>query len=531
MKLLKKNALLLTLLATTAGLAVGCGSQNDSEGGWDKVSERDPIEPTSETIIIWWNNYQVPDNPEDESTRTGSKYREYWYAKDLIAAFETEHPNIKVETVYKGAYAAIAKEAATALSGGNQPNIVSCYGDSVATFRTAVADSVLDMAPYAVSLKNDADYNQNYLDIEKGMYDNGLYSMPYSKSAETLVVNESVFSKVGAGEAGKTVDGKYTAPVAAASKVAYSIPQNIYDVMDVARKMKADFPDLFANQKDDQGYFTAVPFCWDSAENMFISALQNSGIAYTNGAGATAVERVLFNNQDAKNLVIQLKKWNNEGLFATQNQLPITNATKGYHEYSSNMVSQGKIFMAVSSTAGARYFAMDGGYKASFNHMPSWKENGKTAEAKVISQGPSLCFFDKGEVQNDASFIFYKYLTNATNSGKLAANTSYFPLRAEGYNNDTIKAAVAANAAGITLDASYSDKCNAYTGAVLALNETYSSENNYFLSPVFEESAATRTAVGNLITTVFNDHTATTDADIKTLVDNAFKSAAASVLA
>ena len=542
MKLMKKRAVLLTLMATSAGLLASCGSETKCEdrenASFIDVEKITPTEPTEKVTIDWWNNYQEPDSTKtDEENRNNSNYKEYYYAKDLIDAFSKEHPNIEVVQSYKGSYSDIVTATSNALATGDQPNIVSCYGDSVAVFRKANEDAVLNMTGYAKNLTEDSDFNQNYLNIEKGMYTTGYYSLPYSKSAETLVVNQSMFDLVGEGSAGATTttvkDGVttnvYTAPVAISSKTKYNIPENIYELVDVARKIKADFPTLFANQKDSDGYFTAVPFCWDSSENMFISALQNSGIKYTDGLKTTAACRVLFKNDDAKRLMVQLKKWNNEGLFCTQNQLPITNAANQKHQYSSNMLVAGSIAMCVSSTAGARYFATDGGFKASFNHTVSWDEDGKAKDAKVISQGPSLCFFDKGKTANDAAFIFYQYLTNAKNSGNLASKTSYFPLRNKGYEVDSIKTAMEKSETGVDASASYSDKNSAYTGDVLSLNKTYTSENAYFLSPVFEESSATRTAIGNLVTEVFNG-TASTDADIEKLVNDAFDNAYAKVL-
>ncbi len=538
MKLVKKQALLLTLLASAAGILAGCSGDNTSSE--ESVEKITPVEPTEKVTIKWWNNYQVPTGTaeEIEATKTSSTYKEYWFATELIDAFEQAHPNIDVEMSYKGSYSEIVTATSTALGTGDQPNFVSCYGDSVAVFRDASEDAVLDMTGYAQNLIEDADFNQNYLFIEKGMYGKKFYSLPYSKSGETLVVNQSMFDKVGEGKAGtdttKTTDGKtvavYTAPVAVASKKAYDMPENIYDLMDLARTIKTDFPTTFANQRDSDGYFTAVPFCWDSAENMFISALKNSGIDYTDGTKDTAAARVLFNNQKAKDLMIQIKKWNNEGLFCTQSQLPITNAAKQYHQYSSNMVVAGSIAMCVSSTAGARYFATDGGFKASFNHPVSWAKDGKANDAYVISQGPSLCFFDKGKAANDASFIFYQYLTKAENTGALAAATSYFPLREKGYENTTISSAISAYST-VTAEKKYSEKTTAYTGGVLSLNKTYTANGNYFLSPVFSESSATRTAVGKLVAEVLDNQTATTDEAIKAAVDTAFTNAYTAIMA
>ena len=504
----------LAILATITSL-VGCNS-TASEATVDFTKE-------GEGEVIWWNNYQDPteDKVDEETARKSNTYREYYYAKDLIEAFQKEYPNIKITTVYKGSYSNIKQAVDSALTGGGLPCIATCYPDSVYSWNEAGA--IQDMTGAAEILAKDSDYNQSYLTIEKSMYKSGtLLTLPYSKSAETFVYNETVFNKEGEGECG-TSNKTYTAPVAASTKTKYSVPTNWDELIATAKKIKADFPDVFANQKDSDGYFTAVPFCWDSAENMVISLFKNAGIDYT-ANGDSITSRVLFNNTKAKELLIQLKKWNNEGLIATQNQLPITNASKGYHAYGSNLFCNGKIFMSVSSTAGSRYFTNDG-FLANMTKTLAWS-NGSQADAKVISQGPSLAFFKtQDDNVSQAAFTFYKYLTNATNSANLAVNTSYFPLRTSAANNEKVKALTTAAATKPADNASTIDKGNYYAGTVMKINDTLTSTDSYFLSPVTKESADCRTAVGNMISTIFNDKTATTDAEIETLVTTALTNA------
>ncbi len=521
MKLMKRKS--LGILALTTLMLVGCG---------DKTSEKkdDSGNSDKQVEVIWWNNYAVPSEGTEEENRKKTTYTEYYYATDLIKAFEAANPNIKITMSYKGNYSKIYSAIKEGMATGNIPTIASTYQDNVAYYLDN--DVSYDMSEFAKELEKDSDFNQNYLSIEKGVFSGKYYSLPYSKSAETLVVNQTVFDQEGAGKSGTDTTNSsgaavYTAPEAVASKTKYSIPQNFYEMIEVARKMKVDYPSLFENQRDDNGYFTTVPFCWDSAENMFISLLKNSGNTYTNGAANTAPERLAWNSDAVKSIVKQLKKWNNEGLIATQNQLPETDTTNHYHEYSSTMVTRGQIFMAVSSTAGASYFATNGGFKASLNHGLNWAEGSKASDAKVISQGPSLTFFkNKDNDVNKAAFKFYQYLTNTENSAKLAVTKAYFPLRSSSYQTDTVKALTGA-AKTVDATASYSEKYNDYTGQSLVLNETYSSENAYFMSDVFVGSAETRTAVGNILTTVFNKSVEETNTDEKlnAVVDAAFKDA------
>lgn len=528
MKLMKKN---LALVLSIVALA-GCGRTSDT-GTTAKTSEED----SGTVTVTWWNNYQDPtqDNVAEETARKSSTYREYYYAKDLIEQFEAANKGVKIQMVYHGSYSDIYTDVKAAIEGSNLPTIASTYQDNVAFY---VNEGVsYDMTNYGTQLESDKDFNQNYLSIEKQIFNGKYYSLPYSKSSETFVVNQTVFDQEGAGLSGTTTtkettktDGTketvnvYTAPEAAATKTKYTVPQNFYEMIEIARKMKADYPEVFNNQRDAKGYFTAVPFCWDSAENMFISLLKNADIDYTDGSATGIANQNKWNCAEAKKLMIQLKKWNNEGLICTQNQLPIANETKGYHEYSSNMVVAGKIFMCVSSTAGARYFATNGGFEASLNHALNWAENSKASDAKVISQGPSLTFFkDRNAKVNEAAFKFYQFLTNTDNSANLAVNTSYFPLRETSYNSEKVKAITTA-AGTATAESTYADKSSSYTGEALNLNKTYSSEDAYFMSDAFVGSAEIRSAVGGIVADVFNGK-AESDTEIETLVNTAFNNA------
>lgn len=525
MKLMKKNV--LSILSLSAILLTGCNATNPDDS--ISFSEDNPV------TVTWWNNYQTPDTSasgySEESSRKETKYNEYWYSVDIIKAFEQENPGIKIATEYKGSYSDIASATLSAIEAGTAPTMISSYQDNVYKYNSM--EGTYNMKNLGEELERDSDFNQTYLAAEKAAYNGEYLSLPFSKSGEMFVVNKTVFDKEGAGEAGTTVEKSYTAPVSTASKAKYSIPENMYELADLALQMKKDYPDIFGGEgevkKDASGYFEAVPFVWDSTENMFISLMMNSGIGYTDGT-KNANQALTWNCQAAKDLVIQLKKWNNAGLIATQNQLYLTNVSKGYHQYSSSMMTYGTVFMCISSTAGSRYFGTDNGFVASVNHTPNWKSGSKAKDAKVVSQGPSLTFItNKNRNVNVAASRFYKFLTNTENSAKLAYNNNYFPLRTSSYNESSIKTLSEKANTAITIETSKSDKQNYYAGSALKLNETYTSNSNYFISDVFEYSATSRTAVGNLLNTVFNT-AATTDEEITTLVNNSFTTAVSAAL-
>lgn len=553
-KFMKKCLPMLALSVVALVGATGCGGTDTP----DKPDEPTTTLKDLKATVTWWNNYKDPvaDGVAEDEARKKSDYTEYYFAKDAITEFNKIYPNITVETTYKGGYSDIQKAVNTGMNSGDIPSIASGYPDAVAGYVSAGV--ALDVGQYfddaelgfgktidstgtviADANTTKADFNQAYLKGEAAQYsDNKHYSMPYSKSGETMAINQTLFDKVGAGETGvNSFNYKdptipvYEAPVAKDTKKAYATPTSWTELMATARQMKIDYPDVFKDNVDSDGLFTAIPVCYDSAENMYISFSKMLGIPYT-ASGSTVKDQVLFNNADARKMVVQLKKWNNEGLLATQNQLYYSNKAKGYHQYSSTMVTNGKCFVAFSSTAGATYFSDGASFLAKLNETPVIDKSiyetngtGSTAKSTVISQGPSLAFFKKSNADDQkAAWLFYKHLTNTDNAANLAIAKSYFPLRQSSYSTDKVKTIV--DAAGTTtLESSYNDKKVDYTGQVLKLNETYSDADRYMSTAVFDLSSACRTAVGNLVKTVFDDKTAKTDAEIATLVDTAFNDA------
>lgn len=541
-KYLKSKISLLALCAITTISLSGCKKKDNT------------------ITVTWWNNYKDPvvDKVDLEESKKSSTYNEYWFAKDVIAKFEQSHPNIKIEMTYKGGYNDIATEIKNGMATGNYPSLASGYPDNTAVYAengiTYDVSSLIDderfgfgkvgsaNATYTTeddaSLYSDdsstskSDFSSNFLSIEKTMYSGHLYSMPYSKSSEALLVNKDMMDKVGAGKAGTDtttiskgeVVPSYTAPVAQASKTAYTLDANgdgtvtFGELVAVGRKAKADFPGVFGSDvnKDEKGLFlVAAPIVWDSAENLFITACEALGIPYLDANGSDASKQVLFNNDDAKKVVTYLKTLFDEGIFATKNQLYFSDEKKGYHQYPTQLLHDGKALAVISSTAGARY-VVDDGYTADILSVPSFSASemgltGDKVSLKAISQGPSITFFQSqgGDVRIPrAAFEFYKFLTNSANSAELARKTAYFPLRTSAsntiineYKNKTSKSDVA-------------------VGKMFELNNSYNEKKCNFMTQAFTYSAASRTAVGKLIDSVFTG----------TSVNEAFKNAYTSVV-
>ncbi len=525
---MKKTIAALMALIASSSIFVGC-----------TTTQSDQIE------LLWWNDYN------QDSTSDTSRYD---FAQSVIEDFEELYPNVTVKQVQYSSYSEIATQITNGLSTHNVPNLASVYPDDAATF----GDTVLHAAEYfddeevgfgktvnsdgevvddPYTLKDDIDWSSEI--AAYGEDEDDFLTLPYSRSSEALFINQTVFDKVGAGECGHTasedssVNGgeQYIAPVAAESKVAYEVPTTWGEMIALARQMKVDFPELFADQIDEDGWFKAVPICYDSSENLFISLCKMMGIDYTSDSAPT------FNNDDVKKMLIQLKKWVNEGLICTSNQLMMS--TPIYHSYSTSMVNYGSVFMLISSTTSGSYLYADG-YVASVHATPTANksdfpefESNEQGTHYAISQGPSLVLFrDSDEEVEKATFNFYKFLTNTQNNASFAATVGYFPIRSSSNEEEAVQNIIDAADDEIseysTDEEAWAAKRNTYTGQAYQLNVEYTEEEAYFAATVYSNSncssAGARDAVGALVDAVIEGN-AETDEEIEALVETQMSAA------
>lgn len=530
---------------------------------------------TSTITVIWWNNYFVPETESDRENTT--KFGLYLYAEKVIQDFEQKHPNVKIKTKYYSDYAAINADVKAGKGSGNFPSMALGYPDyaqnhlhegiPLSNMMDFISDSRIGFSKVAnenatfepedeqSNYKDDSstsydDLNKNYIDIEKGMYNQSeLYSMPYSKSGEVLFVNDSVFSKDGAGSAGTTITnqyGTYTAPISTDSKVKYELDENytFLDLIDIAKQVQKDYPEIYPVDssgnptylEDDSSrkLFKAIPLVVDSSDNLFITICQQLNIDYINPNGTGASGKILFNNDEAKQVVKQLKKWSDQGLFCTRDQLSYMDAEKTRHQYGTTYFEEGKTMMIVLSTPNAPYFA-ENGYVSKVYKYPQYTktafglENNKQENYSVISQGPSMLFFkDRDSRVERASFEFYKELTSSSNSAKLAIANNYFPIRTSSYEDELIKTIIdngTSKENDTVVSSSIKDKQDVLYSKIYDYNMDYTDNNSYFMTKATTYSSTVRSAVKEMMVTVLSDKTAKSDEEINTLINTAFKNA------
>ena len=403
---MKKSVCSLFALVMIGFSVTGCSNKNPYIGTVDTDLKNIKAD------LVWWNDYA--------QTGSAAATQRYDYAQNVIKEFNKIYPNISVKQVEYASYSEIAKAVDNGLAGGNIPNIASTYPDNVLSWDTdgAIlhAEQYFDdyKLGFGVSMDDKGTFIEDnstvYADIqaniesEEAAYGSGdLLSLPYSRSSEALFINKTVFDKEGEGKCGQDSDHEvmagqeeYVAPTANASKKKYSVPKDWKEMISLARQMKKDFS-IFsdANQRDQDGWFINVPICYDSGDNLFISFSKMAGIDYADQ------EKPLFNNDAAKQMMIQLKKWNNEGLLCTADQLTWSRTAPEYHSYSTSMVNYGQVFMLVSSTTSGMYLGVDG-YNIDVYPTPTFgtddydnpASNATSGKHYAISQGPSLALFE-----------------------------------------------------------------------------------------------------------------------------------------
>ena len=399
-----------------------------------------------------------------------------------IVEFNKLYPNIKVTSTNVGNYDDCRDQISTEITVGNQPNIAYCYPDHVALYNLAKAVATLDKYIESETVVTRADGTTEILgltdeqvaDFIEGYYNEGkqfgdglMYTLPLSKSTEVLYYNKTFFE-----------ENNLTVPTT-------------WDEMEaVCAQIKAIDPN-------------SIPLGYDSESNWFITMCEQQKSPYTSATG----DHFLFDNEQNHAFVKKFNEWYNKGYVTTQTL---------YGAYTSGLFTtlEGvKSYMSIGSSAGATYqrpAAVDGAYP--FDVGIATIPQVDAANPKVISQGPSLCIFQKSNPQEViASWLFVKFLTtNVEFQAEFAMASGYVPVL-KSVSENPVYAEFIANADGGNYISALSAKvCLAQADA-------------YYTSPAFNGSSEARSQVGALLTKCL----ALTDGDIDAQIAEAFADAVA----
>ena len=387
--------------------------------------------------------------------------------KKAIADFEKCYPNIKVNLVLYTNYNDIYNDVITNLATDTTPNVCITYPDHIATYLTG-ENTVVPLDGLLVDEKYGLGGSSLLFDgpetivpsfAEEGKINGTTYAIPYMRSTEACYVNKTYVEKLG-----------YTLP-------AVLTWDFIWEVSKAATEKNADGT-YVVNGQD-----VMIPFIYKSTDNMMISYLAQAGAPYSKADGSVE----LFNDTTC-NFLYDIADATKAGAFST---FKISG-------YPANFLNAGQCIFAIDSTAGATWM----GAEAPLIDIPEDKRVRFETEVmmipqldpenpKMISQGPSLCVFNKEDPQVVlASWLFAQFMLTDDVQISYAQTEGYLPVTVDAQENPTYQDYLSRG--GEDNELHYSVKLEA-THLML--------ENipNTFVTPVFNGSASLRDAAGHLI--------------------------------
>lgn len=399
----------------------------------------------------------------------------------MVDEFKAIEPNVTVlivNPVAAGNYNVLEKNVIAGFFKNDYPDIVQCYPDNVVKYiNYNNKNYAINLDPYLnnneYGLKEDKDdYIQTFLNEGSNYHTEGTYSLPFCKSTELMYYNADVLLNLDLSgvdssiNAGKPLDNEY-------------LNNLTWDEMfeKLCPALKSYNATLSEDKKIYKDTDSAGIVTYDSDDNFFITLANQYGYGYTS-MDAEGNGSINFNNPEMKQLMLKLKLAKDAGYLQTKGS---------YGDYVSSLFTNRESLFTISSTAGLSY-NIDSRNPFNLGVAKLPKATGKQYSA--INQGPSVCLLDHfNENRSLASFLFWKYITNANNSLLWALNTGYMSIRNSVYETEEYKAAL-----DVKNDASIEKKALSMNLKMIREVSDYT-----FNTPVFKGSSDARTEVGLLL--------------------------------
>ena len=441
-------------------------------------------------------NYVVPEEGLDETQKIEIEFYHTMgtnlqdILQTAIDAFEEKYPNFTVNAQQIGNYDAVRNQISTEIPQGLEPDIAYCYPDHVALYNRARAvvqlDNLISDPTYGFTKEQLDDFIPGYYEEGRQFGDDLMYTLPFSKSTEVLYYNKTVFDENN-----------------------WPIPTTWDEMMSLCEAIR-----LAKNDDGSTKYPKVIPLGIDSEANLFITLCEQTGSKYTSATG----NHYLFDNKENRSYIEKFKEWFDAGNYTTQTILT-TYTSSLFTAYDPAKLKESDVekidkysFMSIGSTGGAAHqYPASGAFEVGVAAVPKWD---KDKDLKVISQGPSLCLFNKDNPQRVlASWIFIKdFLLTSDFQAAFSNASGYNPVLNSTYTKGNLPAK------GMT----YQEWLNSGDGkskdGLTALTAKMSAEfvDNFYTSPAFNGSSKARDQVGSLfIAAVTNAAT----------IDKAFKDA------
>ncbi len=441
------------LAAVTAlGALTGChGSRRTNE-----FTVPDVFESTKPMTISFW--------AKNDTNRTQTEI----YRK-AVEDFQSYYPNITVDLRLYTDYGTIYNDVITNIPTKTTPNVCITYPDHIATYMTGEntvvpLDALMTHPSYGLggeSVRFDAPtlqeiYPQYLAECTLG---GEQYVMPFMRSTEACYINKTMVESLG-----------YTIP----DVLTWDF---VWEVSDKAAEKGADgiYP--------VNGQNVMIPFIYKSTDNMMIQMLKQLGAGYSDDAGNIA----LFND-DTRNILRTVSQHVKRGAFSTFK----------ISSYPGNFLNAGQCIFAIDSTAGATWMGSKAAHQdidekalVDFELVVKPIPQYDPDHPKMISQGPSVCVFNKDDPQIVlASWLFVQYLLSNDVQIRYSETEGYIPVTTKARESEEYREYLSLS--GTDNDKHYSVKIDA---AKLLLDNI----DNTFITPVFNGSTSLRDASGQLI--------------------------------
>lgn len=409
-------------------------------------------------------NYEITFWAKNDTNKTQTAI----YQK-AITDFEGIYPNIRVNLRLYTNYGDIYNDVITNISTGTTPNVCITYPDHIATYLTGTnvvvpLDDLFADASYGLggdrvrfdSVKEDEIVPQF---LKECSFDDHYYALPYMRSTEACYVNKTYVEKLG-----------------------YTLPETltwdfIWEVSEAAMEKDAD-----GNFKVN-GQNVMIPFLYKSTDNMMIQMLYQKGAGYSDEAGNIEI----FNDTTAE-LLKTIARHAETKAFSTFK----------ISSYPANFLNAGQCIFAVDSTAGATWMGTEAPLcdisedkLVSFETEVMMVPQFDPGNPKMISQGPSVCIFNKADPQEVlASWLFTQYLLSDEVQTAYAETEGYLPVTIRAQQSEEYQDYLAR--IGEDNNVHYEVKIKASELLMAHLDDT-------FVTPVFNGSASLRDGAGQLI--------------------------------
>lgn len=392
--------------------------------------------------------------------------------KRAIQDFQDLYPNITVNLRLYTDYGRIYNDVITNISTGTTPNVCITYPDHIATYLTGTnivvpleglfADERYGLGGSELRFEGPAQGEIIPQFLEECAFNEHYYAIPFMRSTEACYVNKTYVEALG-----------------------YSLPEQLtWDfVWEVAEA---------ATARDSQGTYLVngqkvmIPFIYKSTDNMMIQMLRQKGAEYSTPAG-----EIRIFNDTTRELLYTVAEHAGTGAFSTFK----------ISSYPANFLNAGQCVFAIDSTAGATWMGTHAPlsdiseealveFETEVYPIPQFD----TDHPQMISQGPSVCIFNKPDCQEVlASWLFAQYLLTNEVQTAYAETEGYVPVTSRARDSAQYQ--------------DYLSRCGEdnnlyYDVKIKASRLLLSHVEDTFVTPVFNGSTSLRDAAGQMIENV-----------------------------